>query len=74
MYYDRFRRKLARRGIVVAAQDTPQELLGKIQQGLPDVINEASGIVKLYQSLVYGMSRNRETEKIFIRAVRQFHV
>jgi transglutaminase-like putative cysteine protease len=72
--YAIFKRKLARRGIKVSAQDTPRELLEKICHQLPATQSAANAILSQYQQLVYGSSRNRESEHIFMRAVRRFRV
>ena len=74
MYYDKFRRKLVGAGITVSAQDTPQELVDRIQLRMPGDAGKASVIVSLYQALVYGYSRSRQAENEFIRAVRQFRL
>ena len=74
IHYLRFRQRLAGRGIAISEQDTPQELLAKVRLSLPSVVKQASMIIEQYQALVYGLSRNTETEKIFIKAVRRFRV
>jgi transglutaminase-like putative cysteine protease len=74
IHYDKFRNKIARAGIEVRPQDTPQELVDRIVQRVPGHADEAGVIIKLYQALVYGVSRNRETENTFINAVRQFRL
>jgi transglutaminase-like putative cysteine protease len=72
MYYHRFRRRLVGKGIDIAEQDTPQELLAKVQRSLPATAQQAAAIVEQYQALMYGQARNRETEKMFVQTVRRF--
>jgi transglutaminase-like putative cysteine protease len=72
MYYHRFRRRLASKGIDIAEQDTPQELLTKVRHSLPASAPQAAAIVEQYQALMYGQARNRETEKTFVQSVRRF--
>ncbi|MGB5395595.1 MAG: DUF4129 domain-containing protein, partial [Gammaproteobacteria bacterium] len=74
IHYDKFRNKIARAGIEVRPQDTPQELVDRIVKRLPVHAHEAGAIIRLYHALVYGVSRNRETENAFINAVRQFRL
>lgn len=72
LYYRRFTAKLGKRGLAIHEQDTPKEVLVKIQKSLPASVVQASQIIHQYQAMIYGQIRNRETEKSFVRLVRSF--
>ncbi len=73
-YYRYFLKRLSRQGLEITEQDTSQEMLTRLKIKFPDMAEQASNIVKQYQDLIYGQSRNRGTEKTFVRLVRTFRI
>jgi hypothetical protein len=71
--YQRFCRKLARRGLSRPEYEGPGAFAARIAAQRPDLAGQVQTIVKLYIALRYGAHRSPRTLGLLRRAVRRFH-
>jgi transglutaminase-like putative cysteine protease len=70
--YQRFCRKLARRGIVRRAHEGPLAFAQRVQQLRPELVSQVDRITQLYSTLRYGRQRRAPDVQRLRDAVRAF--